>query len=153
MELSTLHPGGKGRTTRKRVGRGHASGTGKTAGRGQKGQHARSKVARGFQGGQNPRHMQLPKLRGLSNKSHNIGIFRKEWAVINVGDLERFEAETQIDPEVLCKARVVKKLEAGLKVLGDGDLTRAIHVRAHAFSASARRKIEEAGGTAEVIEG
>lgn len=153
MELSSLHPSAKGRKTRKRVGRGHASGTGKTAGRGQKGQHARSKVARGFQGGQNPRHMQLPKLRGLSNKSHNIGIFRKECAIINVGDLERFEAGTQVDPDMLLKAGIVKKLGAGLKVLGDGDLTRAVHVRAHAFSASARLKIQEAGGTAEVIEG
>ncbi len=153
MELSTLHPSARGRKTRKRVGRGHASGTGKTAGRGQKGQHARSKVARGFQGGQNPRHMQLPKLRGLSNKSHNIGIFRKEFAVMNVGDLERFEAGTVVEPEMLCRERIVKKLGAGLKILGDGELSRAVHVRAHAFSASARRKIEEAGGTAEVIEG
>jgi len=153
MELSTLHPNAKSRSATKRVGRGHASGTGKTAGRGQKGQHARSKVARGFQGGQNPRHMQLPKLRGQSNKAHNIGIFRKHVAIINVGDLERFDAETQVGPEMLCEARIVKKLGVGLKVLGDGELTKAIHVKAHAFSAAARQKIEAAGGTAEVIEG
>ena len=135
----------------KRVGRGHASGSGKTSGRGQKGQKSRTNVAPGFQGGQNPLYMRLPTRRGISNKSHNIGIFRKRFAVVNVATLAVFEAGTEVTPELLLKTGVIKKLLDGVKILGEGDLDRALTVRANAFSASAREKIENAGGTAEVI--
>lgn len=150
MDLSSLQ-GTVNRKSRKRVGRGHGSGNGKTAGRGQKGQKARTSVARGFQGGQNPLYMRLPHLRGISNKSHNIGIFRKSLAAVNVSALVRFEAGTVVTPELLVAEGVVKKLGDGLKVLGGGELDRALTVRANAFSVSARDKIEKAGGTAEVI--
>lgn len=135
----------------KRVGRGHGSGSGKTSGRGQKGQKARTNTARGFQGGQNPLYMRLPTLRGISNKSHNIGIFRKRFAIVNVATLAGFEAGTEVTPELLVESGVVKKLLDGLKVLGEGELSHALTVKANAFSASARAKIENAGGSAEVI--
>jgi large subunit ribosomal protein L15 len=149
MDLNSLQ--GSSRKSRKRVGRGHASGTGKTSGRGMKGQKARNKVARGFQGGQNPLYMRLPTLRGISNKSHNIGIFRKRFATINVADLDRFEAGAEVTPELLKSKGIVKKLHDGLKVLGEGEIAKALTVKAQAFSAAARTKIEQAGGTAEVI--
>lgn len=150
MDLGTLKPD-HSRKDRKRVGRGHGSGWGKTSGRGQKGQKARYPVARGFEGGQTKLYMRLPMRRGLSNKSHNIGIFRKEFATLNVGDLCRFEPATVVTPELLVECRAIKKLGDGLKILGDGELDRALTVRAHAFSATAREKIEKAGGSAEVI--
>ncbi len=153
MNLGTLQPHPSNQKARKRVGRGPASGSGKTSGRGMKGQKQRTGVRAGFLGGQNPLYKQLPMTRGLSNKSHNIGIFRKHWASINVGELGvRFEAGAEVTPEVLVERRVVRKLGDGLKVLGQGDLDKALTVRAHAFSASAREKIERAGGVAEVIE-
>ena len=152
MDLSTLQPHPSNQKARKRLGRGVASGSGKTAGRGMKGQKAKTNVRPGFMGGQNPLYKQLPMLRGLSNKSHNIGIFRKHIATINVGELVRFEAGTEVTPELLVERRIVKKLGDGLKVLGEGDLDRALTVKAHAFSAAAREKIENAGGVAEVIE-
>ena len=152
LDLGTLHPNPKGRKERKRVGRGPASGHGKTSTRGMKGQKARYTVRPGFMGGQNPLYKQLPMRRGLSNKSHNIGIFRKHFATLNVDELqERFEAGAEITPELLVEQRIVKKLGDGLKILGEGDLDKALTVRAHAFSASAREKIEKAGGVAEVI--
>jgi large subunit ribosomal protein L15 len=151
MDLSRLTSNPKNLKSRKRVGRGHSAGQGKTAGRGMKGQKARTNVRPGFEGGQNPLFMRLPMARGLSNKSHNIGIFRKHIAIINVGQLERFEADTEVTPELLVASRMVKKLGDGLKVLGEGTLTRALKVQAHAFSESARAKIEAAGGVAEVI--
>ena len=108
-------------------------------------------VRPGFEGGQNPLYMRLPKLRGTSNKSHNIGIFRHEFAVLNVDDLEGFEAGAEITPESLVEARIVKDLKNGLKILGQGELSKKLTVKAHAFSASAKEKIEKAGGVAEVI--
>jgi len=150
MDLTSLQRN-VSRKRRKRVGRGHSAGQGKTSGRGQKGQKARSKVAVGFQGGQNPLYMRLPHRRGISNKSHNIGIFRKSYSTVNVGELSRFEAGTQITPELLQQQGLVKKLRDGLKILGDGELGAALMVQANAFSASALEKIEKAGGTAEVI--
>ena len=150
MDLGNLNrPDGSKR--RRRVGRGHGSGAGKTSGRGQKGQRARTSIPPGFQGGQTPLYMQLPTRRGVSNKAHNIGIFRKRFATINVGQLVRFEAGTEVTPELLKELGIVKKLGDGLKVLGEGDIDRALTVRAHAFSASAREKLEQAGGVAEVI--
>ena len=151
MNLGTVRPNAP-RTPKRRKGRGHSAGQGKTCGRGMKGQRARDTVAPGFMGGQNPLHKQLPTLRGISNKSHNIGIFRKRMSVINVGQLERFDAGTEITAEWLHAQRIIKKIGDGLKVLGEGELTKPLHVKAHAFSASAREKIEAAGGTAEVIQ-
>ena len=152
MDLSNLksNPGAKRR--RKRVGRGHGSGDGKTCGRGQKGQNARTSVPAGFEGGQTPLYMRLPMLRGKSNKAHNIGIFRKAIATINVGQLSRLESGAEVTPELLVERRIVKKIGDGLKVLGEGDLDRPLTVKAHALSASARDKIEKSGGVAEVIE-
>ncbi len=151
MDLSTIRPTPGSRKKRKRVGRGHAAGQGKTCGRGQKGQKARESVPRGFEGGGTPLHRRIPMLRGLSKKSHNIGIFRKEFAIVNVGQLDKLEEGTVVDPEFLLKRRMIRKLKDGLKVLGEGELTKKLTVRAHAFSESAKAKIEAAGGTAEVI--
>jgi large subunit ribosomal protein L15 len=130
---------------KKRVGRGPGSGLGKTSGRGNKGQKSRSGYSqkRGFEGGQMPLHRRLPK-RGFTN------IFKKEWDEVNVADLERFDAE--ITPEVLVAAGLVRKSKQGaIAILGQGDLTKALTVRAHRFTAGARQKIEAAGGKAEVI--
>lgn len=153
MDLFDVRPHSKPRKDRKRVGRGAATGNGKFAGRGMKGQNSRAGggVRPGFEGGQNPIYMRLPKLRGTSNKAHNIGMFRHEFAVVNVGDLERFENGTEISPDVLKEAGLIKNLKDGLKVLGEGDLSRKLTVKAQAFSASAKAKIENAGGSAEVI--
>ena len=153
MDLTDIRPNPKNSSSKKRVGRGHGSGWGKTSGRGQKGQKARYGIARGFEGGQNPLYLRLPKLRGESNKAHNIGLFRKSYTTLNVADLNAFEAGTVVTPELLKKVGWVGKFEAkGLKILGDGTLSHALTVNAHAFSASAKQKIEAAGGTAEVIE-
>jgi large subunit ribosomal protein L15 len=143
--LEHQRPAPGSRRKRKRVGRGPGSGHGKTATRGNKGQLSRSGSTAqyfGFEGGQMPLHRRIPK-RGFTN------IFRRQYAVINVGDLARFDGE--ITPERLVGEGVIKKLGAGLKVLGDGDLAKALVVRAHRFSRSAREKITAAGGTAEEI--
>jgi len=143
--LEHLHPAPGSRRKRKRVGRGPGSGHGKTATRGNKGQLSRSGSTAqyfGFEGGQMPLHRRIPK-RGFTN------IFRREYAVINVGDLARLDGE--ITPERLVAEGMIKKLGAGLKVLGDGDLAKALVIKAHRFSRSAREKITAAGGTAEEI--
>jgi len=143
--LEHLRPAPGSRRKRKRVGRGPGSGHGKTATRGNKGQLSRSGSTAqyfGFEGGQMPLHRRIPK-RGFTN------IFRKVYAIVNVGDLARFDGE--ITPERLVDEGIIKKLGAGLKVLGDGELTKALVVRAHRFSRSAREKITAAGGTAEEI--
>jgi large subunit ribosomal protein L15 len=145
-ELTRLTPPrGGGVKEKKRVGRGQASGTGKTAGRGGKGQKARTGNMNfiGFEGGQMPIQRRLPK-RGFSNP------FRVEYALINIGDLESLGLP-EVDLDKLVDAGAIKVRKAGLKVLGDGELTRAVTVRAHKFSASAREKIEKAGGKAEEI--
>ncbi len=133
------------RKTRKRVGRGPGSGLGKTAGRGQKGQKARSGggVRPGFEGGQTTLARRLPK-RGFTNFN------RKEYAVINLSDLNRFEDGTHVTPELLKDMGLLKKQLAGVKVLGNGELEKKLHVTAAKFSASAKEAIEKAGGTAEV---
>jgi large subunit ribosomal protein L15 len=145
MNLSDLRPPAGQKRARRRVGRGMGSGRGKTSGRGSKGQHSvsGSSLMRGFEGGQMPLHRRLPK-RGFTN------IFRKEYAVVNVGRLEKLEGDA-FDPNRLVELGVVKKLRAGLKVLGSGELTRRISVAAHLFSKSALEKIQAAGGKAEVI--
>ncbi len=146
MDLSSLKPPKGQVKQQRRVGRGMGSGRGKYSGRGAKGQKSISGYShmRGFEGGQMPLHRRLPK-RGFSNEP-----FRKHLAVINVGRLEKLEGDT-FTPESLVAAGVVKKLGDGLKVLGQGELTRKIHVTAHQFSESALKKIQDAGGTATVL--
>jgi large subunit ribosomal protein L15 len=131
--LHNLKPAKGSVRNRKRVGRGPGSGLGKTAGRGEKGQKSRSGFSRkpGFEGGQMPLHRRVPK-RGFSNYP-----FRKEFATVNLGRLEVFEAGTIVTPELLVKQGIVKQLRAGLKVLADGELTKALTVHAHRFSAKA----------------
>jgi large subunit ribosomal protein L15 len=145
MNLSSLHPPAGQTKERKRVGRGMGSGHGKTSTRGHKGQHAGTGFGqkRGFEGGQMPLHRRLPK-RGFTN------IFKKEFAIVNLVQLEKLEGDT-FTVESLKKLGVVKKLGDGLKVLGNGILTRKITVEAHHFSKSAVEKIQKAGGTATVI--
>jgi large subunit ribosomal protein L15 len=146
MNLSDLRPPAGQKHAKRRIGRGMGSGRGKTAGRGTKGQRSISgfSLMRGFEGGQMPLHRRLPK-RGFTN------IFRKEFAVVNVGRLDKLEGDT-FDPNRLVELGVIKKLRAGLKVLGTGELTRQITVTAHLFSKSALEKIQAAGGKAEVID-
>jgi large subunit ribosomal protein L15 len=128
-----------------RVGRGPGSGWGTTAGRGQKGQYARNTVRPGFEGGQTPLFRRLPKT-GFKNA------FSTNWATVNVESLKRFDANSSVDITVLTGARLVNGAFDKLKILGDGELDRALTVRAHAFSASAKEKIEQAGGKIELIE-
>ena len=147
-ELSRLTPPpGGGVKERKRVGRGQASGLGKTAGRGGKGQKARTGNMNfiGFEGGQMPIQRRVPK-RGFSNP------FRVEYAILNVRDLERLSPSEPVTLESLLAAGTLKDPRGGLKILGDGELTRAITVRVHKISASAREKIEKAGGKIELIQ-
>ena len=131
---------------KKRVGRGPGSGHGKTSGRGHKGQGSRSgyRHQRGFEGGQMPLHRRVPK-RGFTN------IFRVEYDIVNLGDLaERFEAGASVTPETLATARLARKSRP-VKILGDGELKKALNVSAHKFSASAKASIEKAGGRCEVL--
>ena len=149
MGLHNLKPAKGSVRNRKRVGRGPGSGLGKTAGRGEKGQKSRSGFARkpGFEGGQMPLHRRVPK-RGFSNYP-----FKKEFATVNLGRLEVFEVGTIVTPELLVKQGIVKQLRDGLKVLADGELTKALTVHAHRFSEKAKEKIAGLGGKAEVLEG
>ncbi|OEF96436.1 50S ribosomal protein L15 [Vulcanibacillus modesticaldus] len=146
MKLHELKPAEGSRHTRKRVGRGIATGNGKTAGRGQKGQKARSGggVRLGFEGGQTPLARRLPK-RGFKNPT------RKEYAIINLDVLNRFEAGTVVTPELLEEKGYVKQVKDGVKVLGNGELNVGLTVKAHKFSESAVKKIAAAGGQTEVI--
>ncbi|MBQ7187359.1 MAG: 50S ribosomal protein L15 [Ruminococcus sp.] len=146
MKLHELSPAAGSKTDRKRIGRGHGSGWGKTAGKGHKGQNARSGggVRPGFEGGQTSLARRIPK-RGFNN------IFATEYTVINVSDLERFVDGTVVDTELLKAAGLVTKELDGVKVLGNGELTKSLTVKAAAFSASAKEKIEKAGGKAEVM--
>ena len=146
MKLHELQYTEGARKTRKRVGRGTSSGTGKTAGRGQKGQGARSGGGKkpGFEGGQTPLFMRLPK-RGFTN-------FNKlEYAIVNLDQLNTFEAGTVVCPKALKEAGLIKKELDGVKVLGNGAIEKAITVKAHKFSKSALAAIEAAGGKTEVI--
>lgn len=148
MKLHELQPAPGSHHSRKRVGRGPGSGHGKTATRGQKGQGARTSVnlPKTFEGGQTRLTMRTPKLRGFNNK------WRKRFAVLNLTRLNRFDAGTEVKPETLLEAGIIKDVGAGIKVLGTGDLTRKLTIHAHRFSVEARRKIEAAGGTVAVIE-
>ena len=147
MNLSQLKPPKGQKHKNQRIGQGMGSGRGKFSGRGAKGAKSISGYSRmrGFEGGQMPLHRRLPK-RGFTN------IFRKEFAIVNLGDLDRLEGDS-FDPGKLLELGVIRKLKDGLKILGSGELKRAIHVKAHLFSKSALEKIQAAGGTAEVIGG
>lgn len=146
MKLHELKPAEGSRTEPTRVGRGIGSGHGKTCGRGHKGQKARSGggVRPGFEGGQMPLYRRLPK-RGFTN------IFKKEIVNVNVGVLNRFDNGTVVTPELLVEHKIIKNVKDGLKILGEGNLEKALTVKAHGFSKSAIEKIEAAGGKAEVI--
>jgi large subunit ribosomal protein L15 len=145
MNLSNLHPPKGQKQKKQRVGQGMGTGRGKYSGRGAKGARSISgySMMRGFEGGQMPLHRRLPK-RGFTN------IFKKDYAVVNLGRLEQLEGDA-FDPGRLLELGVIKKLGAGLKVLGTGELTRKIDVKAHAFSKSALEKIQKAGGTGNLI--
>lgn len=146
MKLNELAPAAGARKARKRLGRGVGSGTGSTAGRGNKGHNARSGggVRPGFEGGQMPIHRRLPK-RGFTN------VFKRRMAIVNLGDLKRFEAGSMVDESTLAAANLVKGSHDGVKLLGRGTIDVPLAVRLHAVSAGARTKIEAAGGTVEVI--
>lgn len=146
MDLSNLRPAeGSVHSDNFRRGRGHGSGNGKTAGKGHKGQKARSGAPRpGFEGGQMPLYRRIPK-RGFTNRN------TKEIVAVNVGLLERFEAGSEITAETLIQAGIVSNARDGIKMLGNGELTKKLTVRVRAFSESAKAKIEAVGGTCEVI--
>ena len=146
MNLSNLRPPAGQKHKKQRVGQGMGSGRGKYSGRGAKGARSISgySMMRGFEGGQMPLHRRLPK-RGFKN------IFREEYAIVNLGRLDKLEGDT-FDPGKLLELGVIHKLEKGLKILARGELTRKIVVKAHVFSKAALEKIEKAGGTAEVIQ-
>jgi len=147
-ELSNLKPPKGSRKARKRVGRGPGSGTGKTSGRGQKGQKARaaSKKKPGFEGGQMPLQRRLPK-RGFT--PHN----RNDYAIVNVSALNAFDAGTEITPELLAASGIIRNASDKVKVLGNGDLSVSVNVKAHKISQSAADKVSAAGGSFEVIGG
>ena len=147
MKLHSLQPAPGAVKTRKRVGRGVGSGLGKTSGRGQKGQNSRSGggVRIGFEGGQSPLFRRLPK-RGFSNAR-----FKTTYAVINLSDLDKFEDGATVTPELLKEMGLIKQSLDGIKVLGNGTLTKKLNVKAHKFSSVAKEQIEKLGGKAEVI--
>ncbi|UOE94269.1 MULTISPECIES: 50S ribosomal protein L15 [Bacillaceae] len=146
MKLHELKPAEGSRKERNRVGRGIATGNGKTSGRGHKGQNSRSGggVRPGFEGGQNPIFRRLPK-RGFTNPT------RKEFAIVNLDTLNRFDAGTEVTPELLLETGVVKNAKDGIKILGSGKLEKKLTVRAAKFSTSAKEAIEAVGGKTEVM--
>jgi large subunit ribosomal protein L15 len=145
MKLSDLRPAKGAKSASKRVGRGKGSGLGRTAGRGEKGLRARSGggTPPGYEGGQMPMQRRIPK-RGF------INVFRKEYAIVNVRDLNRFDAGTIVDVNALRAAGIVKNVKDGVKLLGNGDVSRAVTVKVDKASREAARKVAEAGGTLEV---
>ncbi|MFQ5925114.1 MAG: 50S ribosomal protein L15 [Dehalococcoidia bacterium] len=147
MRQNELAPPPGARRKSKRLGRGFGSGQGKTAGKGTKGQKARSgyKVRSGFEGGQLPLIKRLPEKRGFTN------IFRVEYAIVKVEQLDRFEPESEVTPQRLLEERLVKSLKRPIKILGDGQVQKPLIVKANRFSEAAKRKIELAGGRAEEI--
>lgn len=151
MDLGSIRRPPGARKKRRRVGRGEGGGRGKTCGRGMKGQKDRHNVPPHEEGGRNPLYRQLPHLRGKTNRAMNIGIFRKELAIINLSQLERFEAGTEVTPELLREVGLVKQVRDGIKLLGNGELSQPLTVKVHAVSKAAREKVEAAGGTVQVI--
>ncbi|MDS1014987.1 50S ribosomal protein L15 [Lentilactobacillus buchneri] len=144
MKLNELKAAEGSRSLRTRKGRGRSAGKGKTAGRGQKGQKARSKTRVGFEGGQMPLYRRIPK-RGFNN------INRKEYAVVNVVKLESFDNGTEVTPELLQQSGLVKNAKSGIKILGEGELTKKLTVKANKFSKAAQSVIENADGKIEVV--
>lgn len=146
MNLGELHAPEGASKNRKRLGRGSGSGHGKTSGRGHKGQRARSggRGKTGFEGGQMPLQRRVPK-RGFTN------IFRKEYSIVNLSDLERFAKGSTVDVAALVEAGLVKKMEAGVKLLAEGDINKPLTIKVHKFSQSAKEKVEAAGGRIEVV--
>ena len=146
MKLHELKPAEGSRKERKRIGRGIGSGNGKTAGKGHKGQNARSGggVRLGFEGGQTPLFRRLPK-RGFTN------INRKDYTIVNLETLNRFEDGTEVTPALLIETGIVSKEQAGIKILAKGNIEKKLTVKAHKFSSTAKEAIEAAGGTTEVI--
>jgi large subunit ribosomal protein L15 len=149
MKLHTLQPAPGAKKTKKIVGRGTSSGHGKTSGFGHKGQKARSGRLgkRGFEGGQTPLYKKLPKIMRFKNYP-----FKVVYEVVNVGQLESFEPGSIVDINALVSAGLINSADARVKVLGDGTLTKALNVKVHAVSSSAKEKIEAAGGSVEVVE-
>ncbi len=147
MRLNDLHPAPGTTHRRKRIGRGPSSGTGATSTKGHKGQKARSggNVRPGFEGGQTPLYRRLPQTSGFRN------INRKVFTVVNVSELEQFDAGTEITPDVLLEKAIIGKFRDGVKILGNGDLTKSFTVKANKFSKTAEEKIKAAGGTVEVL--
>jgi large subunit ribosomal protein L15 len=154
LNLSTLKPA-QARKDRKRVGRGMGSGKGRYSGRGIKGQKARSgshKMRAGFEGGQMPIYMRLPKQRGATSKDAlPIGPFRTSTAPVNVRDLDRFANGDEVTPESLVEKGLLKNTRTDVKILGNGEISKQLTIRVHAISASAREKIEKAGGTVDLL--
>ena len=148
LTMDDLRPNKGANTPKRRVGRGHGSGRGKTAGRGTKGQNARSGggVRPGFEGGQLPIQKRMPYKRGFTN------IWRTPWETVNIGALAELDIDGPITPEVLAERGLIRSARFPVKILGDGELTSAITVRAHGFSKTAKALIEQAGGTAEALE-
>ncbi len=151
LTLTNLRPAKGARKKKKRVGRGIGSGHGKTSTRGQKGQHSRNTVAPGFEGGQTPLFRRLPKLRGKGKGAMPLGPTRKHYAIANMEQLERFPSGTAITAELLRSEGIVKGRWDGLRILGVGEITKSLTVHAEHFTATAREKIEAAGGTCELI--
>jgi large subunit ribosomal protein L15 len=154
LNLSNLQPAQE-RKDRKRVGRGPGSGKGRYAGRGVKGQKSRAgshKMRAGFEGGQMPIYMRIGKLRGATSKdAYPVGPFRTYTQPVNVRDLDRFDAGAEVTPESLVEKGILKNTKIDVKILGTGEISKKLTVRVHAISASAREKIEAAGGTVELL--
>jgi len=156
MNLSDLRPAAGSVKRRKRVGRGIGSGHGVSSTRGDKGDKARGQAKLGFEGGQTPLHRRLPKQRGLgvglTARGFNTGRYKTHYTIVNVSELEVFDAGTVVTPELLKERGIVQELKAGgLKILANGELSKALTVRANKFSGSAEDKITEVGGTFVVI--
>lgn len=154
LNLSNIQPAQE-RVDRKRVGRGPGSGTGRYSGRGIKGQKSRAgshKMRAGFEGGQMPIYMRLGKQRGSTSKdAMPIGPFRTETVPVNIRDLDRFDEGAEVTPESLVEKKLIKNTRIDVKVLGTGEISKKLTVRVHAISATAREKIEQAGGTVELL--
>jgi large subunit ribosomal protein L15 len=154
LSLANLQPA-QPRKDRKRVGRGPGSGTGRYSGRGIKGQKSRAgshKMRAGFEGGQMPIYMRIGKVRGSTSKdAYPIGPFRTATQPVNLRDLERFEAGDEVTPESLVQKGILKNTKIDVKLLGSGELSKKLTIKVHAISASAREKVEKAGGTIELL--
>lgn len=151
MDLQNLQAAPGARKDRRRLGRGHGSGRGKTAGRGTKGQQARAgkHIRPGFEGGGLPMIMRMPFKRGIGFFNPNAAA--RDFVCVNVRQLSCFEAGSIVGPESLVAARLISSADCRIKILGDGELDRALTVKAHAFSASAKAKVEQCGGTIDII--